>query len=210
MCRWRRHQPATAKRGEEHQRQPRNRPWLLAPATRPPPPAPAVTSCSRSGGGQLPLPSRRFAAHGATEAASVAAAVLQRLQSREHHSTWHPPVSKRCWSPQGRGSQFEQKTTRWWYWWCIWHWWRTVRVCSLQAHLRVVETASAASQGERLGLCEVCACFSAWKNQLRASIPSSFGSTCHPLARTCVATLLDRCLAVHPRTRVSSPIAVAF
>ena len=74
-------------------------------------PSPAVTSCSRSGGGQLPLPSRRFAAHGATEPASVAAAVSPRLRSHEHHSTWHPLVSKRYWSPQSRGNQFEQKTT---------------------------------------------------------------------------------------------------
>ena len=34
--RWRRRQPTTAQRGEEHQRQPRNRPWLLAPAARQP------------------------------------------------------------------------------------------------------------------------------------------------------------------------------
>ena len=37
---------------------------------------------------QLPLPPRRFAAHGATEPASVALAVSSRLRQREHHQPW--------------------------------------------------------------------------------------------------------------------------
>ena len=58
--------------------------------------------------------------------------------------------------------------------------------------------------------------FGMYRHQLRASIPWFFGSMacrtnmCHPLARTCVATLLERCSAFHLRIHVSSPIAPAF
>ena len=54
------------------------------------------------------------------------------------------------------------------------------------------------------------------RNQHRESIPWSFGSmawrtsTCHPLARMCVSTLLERCWALHQGIRVSGPIAAAF
>ena len=68
--------------------------------------------------------------------------------------------------------------------------------------------------GQCLQLCEVCARFSACKDTSFVQVACGFSesmacrtSTCHPLARTCVATLLERCSALHLGIPVSSSIA---
>ena len=100
--RWRRRQPTTAKRGEEHQRQPRNRPWLLAPAA----PAPSGRRAAKNwlssvpvgrssslaphhgwDEGLQPVPSSRSAARVSTTSAAVAAA-FERLPLRRQVQHW--------------------------------------------------------------------------------------------------------------------------